>query len=244
MKKFIFGIIALVVAGAIWVLSKENSCSSESAQNEGEMIPRVDSKKTNLKEAKTTFEMMESLEWIYKDVTKKVAEDTKRVLGSDSGFIKEVEAWEEVYNLLNEFCVDAVHIGWYGGSGCSLMMRAMRGDVLDIRAKDLSRIIQLNGGKDPASNEMVEYKRKELCRILDLASETLIPPEWLREIPEEGIDEYKKLYNRTQKDYKLLPAAIEKWIATRDTRYNGCTAITLDDMKDAVNVTLYIYEEE
>ena len=98
MKKFIFGIIALVVAGAIWVLSRENSCSSESAQNEGEMIPRVDSKKRNLKEAKTTFEMMESLEWIYKDVTKKVAEDTKRVLGSDSSFIKEVEAWEELYN--------------------------------------------------------------------------------------------------------------------------------------------------
>jgi hypothetical protein len=41
-----------------------------------------------------------------------------------------------------------------------------------------------------------------------------------------------------------LPAAIEKWIATRDTRYNGCTAIALDDMKDAVYVTLLIDEEE
>lgn len=244
MKKFIFGIIAVVVAGAIWVLTRENSCSSGTIKNEDEIIPRVEAKKTNLKEATTTLEMMENLELEYKELINQVAEDTKSVLESDTSFITEVEAWEVLYSLLNEFCVDVIHIGWYGGSGCSLVMRGIRNRVLEIRAKDLSRIIQLNGGKDPASNDMVEYKRKELCKAIDNAVEAVIPPEGLWEIPEEGIDEYRKLYNRIQKDYKLLPAVIEKWLATRASRYNGCTAIALDDMKDEVCITFFVDVED
>ena len=46
-----------------------------------------------------------------------------------------------------------------------------------------------------------------------------------------------------KKSKEALPAALEKWIHTRD-KYKGCTAVAIDDMKDAVNNTHSDYQEE
>ena len=52
-----------------------------------------------------------------------------------------------------------------------------------------------------------------------------------------------KFFRNIQKNGELLPKAIDKWIMTR-SRYRGCTAITLDDMKDAAILTHPDYPEE
>lgn len=59
----------------------------------------------------------------------------------------------------------------------------------------------------------------------------------------EELENYIKLYRNIQKNAELLPEAIDKWIKTR-SRYRGCTAIALDDMKDAAILTHPDYPEE
>lgn len=74
---------------------------------------------------------------------------------TDSNFVRELQVWSVLEGHLIKFCMDAAESAWAGGSACSLMMGAARNAVLRARVRDLQRILQLEGGSDPASEGMV-----------------------------------------------------------------------------------------
>lgn len=167
----------------------------------------------------TTISMISHSNKVYSVLMFRVVGDTRRVLQSDSCFVDEIEAWEELYGLLGTICMGVMCSEWYGGSGCIPMMGVAQNNVLEVRVNDLHRIIQLEGGSDPATVQMITFKKNELYEAMDQAIKTI---------------DHDVILQDVKKCKDALPAALEKWIQTR-SKYKGCTAIAIDDMKDAVN---------
>ena len=167
----------------------------------------------------TTIEMMNHSMMVYCVLMYKVVAYSKIVLQRDSTFKDEMKAWDELYVLLSNFCIGVIYSEWFGDSCCGPMIEAVRNNVLEVRVKDLHRIIQLEGGSDPATDQMVTLKRNELNQAMERALKTV-----------DKADVYKS----TKKSKAAIPAALEKWYLTR-AKYKGCTAVTIDEMKDAVN---------
>lgn len=177
---------------------------------------------------RTTIDMINHSYMVYSVLMCKIVTYSKRVLQCDSTFKDEMRAWKELHGLLSNLCIGVIHSEWYGGSGCGPMMGAVRNNVLEVRVNDLRRIIQLDGGSDPATDEMITSKRDELYQAMERALK---------------IVDKEELYMSVKKSKEALPAALEKWIHTRG-KYKGCTAVAIDDMKDAVNNTHSDYQEE
>ena len=170
---------------------------------------------------RTTIDMINHSYMVYSVLMCKIGVYSKKVLQCDSTFKDEMRAWKELHGLLSNLCIGVIHSEWYGGSGCGPMMGAVRNNVLEVRVNDLRRIIQLEGSSDPATDEMITSKQDDLYQAMELALKTV---------------DKEELYMSVKKCKEALPAALEKWIHTRD-KYKGCTAVAIDDMKDAVNNT-------
>ncbi len=177
---------------------------------------------------RTTIDMINHSYMVYSVLMCKIGVYSKKVLQCDSTFKDEMKAWKELHGLLSNLCIGVIHSEWYGGSGCGPMMGAVRNNVLEVRVNDLRRIIQLDGGSDPATDEMITCKQDELYLAMERALK---------------IVDKEELYMSVKKSKEALPAALEKWIHTRG-KYKGCTAVAIDDMKDAVNNTHSDYQEE
>ena len=177
---------------------------------------------------RTTIDMINHSYMVYSVLICKIGAYSKRVLQCDSTFKDEMMAWKELHGLLSNLCIGVIHSEWYGGSGCGPMMGAVRNNVLEVRVNDLRRIIQLDGGSDPATDEMITCKQDELYLAMERAFKTV---------------DKEELYMSVKQSKEALPVALEKWIHTRD-KYKGCTAVAIDDMKDAVNNTHSDYQEE
>ena len=170
---------------------------------------------------RTTIDMINHSYMVYSVLMCKIGVYSKKVLQCDSTFKDEMRAWKELHGLLSNLCIGVIHSEWYGGSGCGPMMGAVRNNVLEVRVNDLRRIIQLEGSSDPATDEMITSKQDDLYQAMELALKTV---------------DKEELYMSVKKCKEALPAALEKWIHTRD-KYKGCTAVAIDDMEDAVNNT-------
>ena len=230
MKKFIFGLIGVVIVVAgFFLYDREDYTTDDTIRYEYKKAP---AKKQEPKRKS------------YSALKEEEAEALKKVLESDSNFAEEIVAWDELQGLLSEFCIDGAHMEWFGNMECASAMEGMRNLVAEVRVKDLHRILQLEGGSDPATKEMVEYKKKELLKAIERACILVAPIDVAESVLKgEELENYIKLYRNIQKNAELLPKAIDKWIKTR-SRYRGCTAIALDDMKDAAILTHPDYPEE
>ncbi len=170
---------------------------------------------------RTTIDMINHSYMVYSVLMCKIGVYSKKVLQCDSTFKDEMRAWKELHGLLSNLCIGVIHSEWYGGSGCGPMMGAVRNNVLEVRVNDLRRIIQLEGSSDPATDEMITSKQDDLYQAMERAFKTV---------------DKEELYMSVKQSKEALPAALEKWIHTRG-KYKGCTAVAIDDMKDAVNNT-------
>ena len=206
MRKFIFGVIALVVVGAVMVLVSRDG-------EEGNTPAQKDSQKVTKAADSITAEM--------------IIDETAKVLDLDSSFTDEINEWVEVDSLLTIFCEGMANAGVLRGNvDVIAAMDAVNYQVMKIRYNDRKRIIQLNGDKDYASDEMLEYKKNELIDAMDLALE----------LQSKGPIFQSMIDCRGQ-----MSAAIEKWIKTRE-RYKGSNAITIHEManfiKDLISYNL------
>lgn len=226
MKKFIFGLIGVVIVVAgFFLYDREDYTTDDMIMYEYKKEP---AKKASQQEPKRkSFSALKGEE----------VEMLKKVQESDSKFAEEMVVWDELQRIMNSFYMDMTNHECYGGFGNAPALEKMRNCVLEVRVKDLHRILQLEGGSDPASDGMVEYKKAELLKAIERASKLVIPiEERMTIINGEEIARCRQLFEHIQQQAELLPEAIEKWIKTR-SRYKGCTAIALDDMKDVVNST-------
>ena len=223
----------LSVAGMVWKLGMENSVDVQDSNalnrwqeecekamvayydllhphdslkefNKVEAV--LDAVEKRIPEGMTTIDMVNQTLMDYSMLMFRKTAYAKRVAEGDSCFVRECQAWKELEGQLSKFCTSVAESEWAGGSACNLMMSAARNSVLKARVRDLQRILQLEGGTDPASDGMVDYKKQALLRAIVKA-------------PMKAPDE--------------LFAALDRWIENRG-RYKGCTAIALDDMADAV----------
>ena len=233
MKKFIFGLIGVVIVVAgFFLYDREDYTTDDTIRYEYKKEP---AKSASQQEPKRKS---------YSALKEEEAETLKKVLESDSNFTEEIVAWDELQGLLSEFCIDGAHMEWFGNMECASAMEEMRNLVAEVRVKDLHRILQLEGGSDPATKEMVEYKKKELLKAIERACILVAPIDVAESVLKgEELENYIKLFRNIQKNGELLPKAIDKWIKTR-SRYRGCTAIALDDMKDAAILTHPDYPDE
>lgn len=197
MKKFTFGAIGIVVALAVWVLVRDREEDSD---------PKTE----------VTHKMAEVEDSIMVEM---VVAEREKVLQLDSCFAEEIKPWEEVDSLLKVFCEGIANAGVLRGNvDVIAAMDAVRYNILKVRYNDLKRIIQLNGDEDPASDEMVEYKERELSEAMDLVIYSL------RNGP---------IYQSMIDSKEQLPMALEKWTKTRE-KYKGSNAITIHEMVNVI----------
>lgn len=204
----------------------------------------LDEIEASIPEEDTTSGMIQHSLKLYSTLMLRVELYTRRILQSDSSFTEEIKAWNELYSSLSNFCIGVVHLEWFGGSGAGPMMGAARNGVLDVRAKDLHRIIQLGGGSDPASDEMVDYKKTALLDAVNKrASSVSMPAEVKDSYGKEQLQRYRTLYKDIMNSRGKLPDALDKWLKMRDM-YKGSSAAALDDMTDVVGFSPTSPEEE
>ena len=117
MKKFIFGLIGVVIVVAgFFLYDREDYTTDDTIRYEYKKEP---AKKQEPKRKS------------YSALKEEEAEALKKVLESDSNFTEEIVAWDELQGLLSEFCIDGAHMEWFGNMECASAMEGMRSLVAE-----------------------------------------------------------------------------------------------------------------
>ena len=142
----------------------------------------------------------------------------------EPSFRKEIESWDNLEKAMYDFCLNAVHLDWFGGSGASPAILAARNSIMQCRIDDLKRVYDLYSGNSTGQSDsvilactpnahfkesMAGFKKAVgiICSSIRYVEETNA---------DEEISEYNILYNKIQMAKQPLMKALGKWVTIRN----------------------------
>ena len=182
-------------------------------------------------------------------VTYKAVRNTKAILDTRKGrsFIKEINAWNDFYRLLNKFCLNMLYLGWFGGSGAGPACTALAGNISNRRLEDVKRLNKFYHNELPLSSLLctdtsnVQFENA-VDTVLEIRKMTPEIREWYTDYQAEN---YESEYNETLACRDSLIEAYHNWISVRETLLGfDNTSARKDTMTAVVRELVLISGEE
>ena len=193
----------------------------------------------DLEGAITTKEMNEGISVQYFISRYKVIALSNEILQQDAKFREEIEAWQDLHELLDGICGSITSMFWFGGSGESGAVMGTYEQICQCRLNDLQRLYGKMNAEYKTSSFKLDTLNEILMRKIEEVMVEVCTTEQVKDVLREtGVDRYKALWKDMHGSKGRLMQSWNKWIQVRRSLSNSnsqaSAAILTDDLVNIV----------
>lgn len=182
-------------------------------------------------------------------VAYKAVRNTKAILDTRKGrpFIKEINAWNDFYRLLNKFCLNMLYLGWFGGSGAGPACTALACNISNQRLEDLERFNKFYHNELPLSALLCTDTSNILFEnaVDTVLTKRRMTPDIRVWYTDSQAEMYEDEYNGTLACRDSLIEAYHNWLSIRESLFGfDNTSARKDTMTAVVRELVLIAGEE
>ena len=182
-------------------------------------------------------------------VAYKAVRNTKAILDTRKGrpFIKEINAWNDFYRLLNKFCLNMLYLGWFGGSGAGPACTALACNISNQRLEDLERFNKFYHNELPLSALLCTDTSNILFEnaVDTVLTKRRMTPDIRVWYTDSQTEMYEDEYNGTLACRDSLIEAYHNWLSIRESLFGfDNTSARKDTMTAVVRELVLVAGEE
>lgn len=137
---------------------------------------------------------------------------SNELLQRDASSVKEIKAWHELHDVMEQFCCSATHIQWFMGTGATSASLGVRIEICKSRIADLRRLLATEPlGSDMPKRDAEEGCRKLIADIQSVATEVDTPQKYEAEMGKDATGNYSYYWENMKDAESVVAKRLSKW---------------------------------
>ena|GEM_PF-6911439 len=130
--------------------------------------------------------------------------------------MKEIKAWHELHDVMEQFCCSATHTQWFMGTGATSASLSVRIEICESRIADLRRLLATEPlGSDMPKRDAEEGCRKLIADIQSVATEVDTPQKYAAEMGKDTTGGYSYYWESMKKAESVAAKRLNTWWQVR-----------------------------
>lgn len=141
---------------------------------------------------------------------------SNELLQRDASSVKEIKAWHELHDVMEQFCCSATHTQWFMGTGATSASLGVRIEICESRIADLRRLLATEPlGSDMPKRDVDEGCRKLIADIQSVATEVDTPQKYAAEMGKDTTGGYSYYWERMKDAESVAAKRLNTWWQVR-----------------------------